>query len=857
MTELDDRIAQFERRLVAMEAELFELRRLARTQDAPAREPEPEEPLWEVLTPPREPEPEPVSDTFFEPRAPEPPPPAPREPFDFSVLLGARALAWTGGAVMLLGIVFFFVLAVERGWIGPNVRVALGAAASAVLVGTGLWLRRAYGDSYASVSAAGVGVAGFYATLLAATQLYHLIPSAGALVAAAAIAALGAGLAIWWTSETLATLGLLGAMLVPVPIGIQHEELRTIAVAFAVVVFAAASYVTIPRNWHALYVVSVATTVFESIVIVAEHRAHATAVVTALWLLLAAGAVWMALRTRLTYLPAWLLMLSAAFGAWCAGLLYNGTAQGVLLLVVAGTYAVASIGIFRRDRDTASLLWAVALTISAIGAASLASGATLTIVWAAEAAILAWLARRIAEPRFQAASLAWLALAVVHALEVDAPLRKLFVENTDAWHSLPSVVALAVAFALVALWTFEWEPSEEGIFSEVFKTLRDAQPWLRLGGIVLAGVSLLYAGSLGVVSVPSSWDWGHVAVAGLWSAVAVALVCTRFRVAAFALAAASALLVLGYDLRFVDEVPRSWAFACVAAALLVVAVVHEWLSDAEIEWPSVGALVLSVGLATAAVAELLDDKARGAGLLALAAGYGAIGVGMLARRRNFASALGIAALALAVPASIILLDGTWLVLAWAATCAALALLARYEDRLAYGAVAYVGLAFVHMLVLEAQPSDVFVAHRHPGSGAPAVVLVLAAGVVLAWRSELVRGVLGWVCGALAVYASTLAILEGFEDLGGGVHTAFQRGHTAVSFLWGVIGLTLLVVGLKRASRALRFGGLILFGVSLVKLFFYDLAFLSSIARALSFLAVGAVILAGAFFYQRLALDSQA
>ena len=33
-----------------------------------------------------------------------------------------KALAWAGGAVMLLGIVFFFVLAVNRGWIGPVAR---------------------------------------------------------------------------------------------------------------------------------------------------------------------------------------------------------------------------------------------------------------------------------------------------------------------------------------------------------------------------------------------------------------------------------------------------------------------------------------------------------------------------------------------------------------------------------------------------------------------------------------------------------------------------------------------------------------------------------------------------------------
>ena len=57
---------------------------------------------------------------------------------------------------------------------------------------------------------------------------------------------------------------------------------------------------------------------------------------------------------------------------------------------------------------------------------------------------------------------------------------------------------------------------------------------------------------------------------------------------------------------------------------------------------------------------------------------------------------------------------------------------------------------------------------------------------------------------------------------------------------------------KRGGRDLRIGGLALFGVSLAKLFLYDLANLSSIARALSFLAVGALLLVGGFFYQRLA-----
>ena len=84
-----------------------------------------------------------------------------------------------------------------------------------------------------------------------------------------------------------------------------------------------------------------------------------------------------------------------------------------------------------------------------------------------------------------------------------------------------------------------------------------------------------------------------------------------------------------------------------------------------------------------------------------------------------------------------------------------------------------------------------------------------------------------------------------------MHTDFQRGHSAVSALWGALGLALLYVGLRSRRRSLRLGGFALFAVSLGKLFLYDLSQLSSITRALSFLAVGAVLLLAGFFTQRL------
>jgi uncharacterized membrane protein len=113
--------------------------------------------------------------------------------------------------------------------------------------------------------------------------------------------------------------------------------------------------------------------------------------------------------------------------------------------------------------------------------------------------------------------------------------------------------------------------------------------------------------------------------------------------------------------------------------------------------------------------------------------------------------------------------------------------------------------------------------------------------------------LSWLGAAAGVYASSLAILGLTLGAGGAdLTTEFQRGHTAVSAFWGVIALVALYAGLRRGTPSLRLAGLALFGAALAKLFLYDLSELSSVTRALSFLAVGAVLLLAGFFSQRLA-----
>jgi uncharacterized membrane protein len=61
----------------------------------------------------------------------------------------------------------------------------------------------------------------------------------------------------------------------------------------------------------------------------------------------------------------------------------------------------------------------------------------------------------------------------------------------------------------------------------------------------------------------------------------------------------------------------------------------------------------------------------------------------------------------------------------------------------------------------------------------------------------------------------------------------------------------LLAGLTQDRRALRIGALTLLGITIAKVFLFDLASLTSIYRVMSFVALGVLLLAAAFAWQRI------
>lgn len=72
----------------------------------------------------------------------------------------------------------------------------------------------------------------------------------------------------------------------------------------------------------------------------------------------------------------------------------------------------------------------------------------------------------------------------------------------------------------------------------------------------------------------------------------------------------------------------------------------------------------------------------------------------------------------------------------------------------------------------------------------------------------------------------------------------------VSILWGCYALGLTIAGIRFKSRTTRLIGILLLGVTLVKLFLMDLANISQLSKIIAFVGLGILLLIIAFLYQR-------
>jgi len=490
-------------------------------------------------------------------------------------LLGGRVLAVLGGLTIFIGVILFLAIAIDRGWIGVEARVALAFAGSTALLAIGLFLYERRGQTDAAVAAVATALASLYGSLTYATAVQNVIGESVGLLVAALIGASGALIAVRWRSQVVAALGMLGALAAPV---LVQSGTSSLALAFTAFALAGTVAVLVWQRWGWLAIGAFVLTA-PQLAFWADDRDGLLLpllVLSLYWCAFVVAAIGYELRvptSRLRVSSTSVLLLNAAFAAALGGGLIEdrGSLQGVTAWVLALTVAHILLGAFgfrqRMSAEIAGLLVAIGVGLSGITLALALDGPVLVVGWSAEAVILAWVAKRTGEARALVFSVAFLMLAAVHTLVDEAPPAALLDGVGDLGQALVATVAVGVA-ALLA-----------GLLVE----RRDVSVLLRAA----AAVSFVYAASLGIVDLVQGDDversqTAQVVLSAFWASVGlVAIVVGLVRDVREIRYGGLVLLGLGvaklflYDLSELDQLYRVLSFIAVGLLLLAGAYAYQ------------------------------------------------------------------------------------------------------------------------------------------------------------------------------------------------------------------------------------------------------------------------------------------
>jgi uncharacterized membrane protein len=261
--------------------------------------------------------------------------------------------------------------------------------------------------------------------------------------------------------------------------------------------------------------------------------------------------------------------------------------------------------------------------------------------------------------------------------------------------------------------------------------------------------------------------------------------------------------------------------------------------------------------------------------LALAALYGVLA--FAARHWHRDAALHGAALAitLASAACAMHFSAQWVSVALAVEGAALTWLGLRERRawLRHGGSLFLSMAAALLLVLFASPLSLgslpFLNARAAAS--LLVVLLLYAAALISTRLAQPPGSLGFAVARLVVSANVLTVLAlsaeisayfgwsawtGPGDVGAGAWTSAELARQlTLSIAWAAYAVALIAVGLRIDYRPVRILAIVLFAITLGKVFLIDLAELDRVSRMLSMIGLGLLLLTASWLYQRLRVST--
>ncbi len=775
-------------------------------------------------------------------------------------MVGGKGALWLGSIATFFALAFF--LAYTWQFLGNTAKLALGFAAGAVLLAFGEYSRRRV-ERWFSEGISGAGISVLYLSIWAGAQRYHLLSFEASFALMAATVFLGVMLALRYDAMSLSVLATIGGFLTPVLLRLEGGApvspypLLTYVTVLNTGILAVSLY----RQWRTLVWLSF----FATILLLlgwAEGSYHERfrwsvfGFVTLNFLLFLACACFRSLIQRASTQAEELLLVFAdtSVYAW-AGYALIGNALGkypaAFALALFALFGGLSLLVHQRAPQNRSLqdsLAGIALFFLTISVPMQWKQDWLVVGWSVQAAVLVTLGLRWRSPLLlRAGQIVWVItlLAIAMVVPMAEARRHLLFLNE---RGLP-LLAAVMATAWIALESRRTTGTQD-----------ELAPWY--SALATLGGAWLLAQE---TSLAVQWQSSRFGQA--WQAVAIYSVASVWAVYALFLH------------RLGAKVNDLWVRLCALFIATLAAVLPVWaIASAPVEvwtpfWNMRWFSTLLVGILLAVLAWMVArEQERAASEEAQAFGYITVLVSILMFTALSAEVyLGFREWRMSFDAQL------WAIAAWFALVALWSLLGALFvtlgvawNLLGMRVLGYVaGVAAVLVLVM-------YSLFTLPGSSASPAWIPLWNLRALAFAVSTLSAV--WIAMLLSrrpsgatpserssaggIYALAMAVLlwgvtqETYAAFyywyaAGALKGDWQRlAQMAVSLVWTLFGAVMLIVGIVRSLQPARLAALGLLGFTALKVFLFDLSFLDTPMRILSFGGLGLTLIAISWLYSR-------
>lgn len=780
--------------------------------------------------------------------------------------VGGKGALWLGSIATFFALAFFLAYAWQL--LGDSARLGVGFTMGTILLAFGEYSRRRV-ERWFSEGMSGSGIAVFYLSIWAGSQRYHLFSFEIAFVLMAVTVFLGVLLALRYHAFSLSLLATAGGFLTPV---LLQGEGNTPAspyplFTYVTVLNAGILAVSLYRRWRVLVWLSFVATIllllgWADANYSERFRWVVFGYVTGNFLLFLGCACFRSLVQGAGTEPDELLLVFADAGVYAlAGYALIGDSLGnypaLFALVLVLLFGLLSSGVkhvapqYRNLRDS---LMGIALFFLTIAVPMQLKQDWLVVGWSVQSAVLITLGARLnSKLLHRAAQIVWgitlLALTVV--LLVVEPERHLLFLNERGLPLLATVIATAVM-------------AVQGRKTTLLKD--ELVPLYQAVAVLGGGWLLAQETSLAV-------RWRSALVGTAWTSVAmyiVTIVWSMYALAAYRLGAVRdeiwvrfcALLIATFASLF-----PMWA----AVALPV----DGWTPFWNPRWLSVLVVSALIGMLARMV---LRERQRTTPVEGDALGFLSVLVSLLVLIGLSAEVyFGSRVWRMPVdPRGWAVAVWFFLIALWSLFGALLVTLGLIWDVLAVRVLGYVvgGIALAvlagHALFTlpgaEASVAWLPLFNLRALAFAVSVLAIAWVTVMLTryrWRGTAFETSLVGSITALAVavlwWGITQETYEAFYywHVKGVLGNDWERlAQMAISLVWTLFGAMMLVVGVVRSVQSARLSALGLLGVTALKVFLYDLSFLDTPMRILSFGGLGLTLIVISWLYSRFGIGKE-